>query len=74
MNTNPADPTVAALLRRRLLELARLQDELAANEAATTPYWKPQPPTVDGHRAAADVLRAEADRLLPALISSGYAA
>lgn len=60
------EPTVASVLRARLLELARHQDELAANQAATTPYWKPQPPTVHGHRSAADALRAEADLLLDA--------
>jgi hypothetical protein len=64
MNTHTIDGTTAALLRSRLLELARRQDDLAADEAATTPYWKPQPVTVHGHRAAADVLRAEADLLL----------
>jgi hypothetical protein len=60
----PADRAVAAVLRSRLLELARRQDELAAQEAATTPYWKPQPSSVHGHRSAADVLRTEADQLL----------
>jgi len=64
MNTHTIDGTTAALLRSRLLELARRQDDLAAQEAATTPYWKPQPSTVHGLRAAADVLRAEADLLL----------
>ena len=64
MNSIPVDTTTTALLRARLLELARRLDELAANEAATTPYWKPQPVTVDGNKAAADALRAEADRLL----------
>ena len=58
--------TMAGVLRSRLLELARRQDELAAQEAATTPYWKPQPSTVHGHRSAADALRAEADQLLRA--------
>jgi hypothetical protein len=58
--------TMAAVLRSRLLELACRQDELAAQEAATTPYWKPQPTTVHGHRGAAEALRAEADLLLRA--------
>ena len=58
--------TMSAALRSHLLELARRQDELAAQEAATTPYWKPQPSTVHGHRSAAKALRAEADRLLRA--------
>jgi len=46
-----------------LIQLAKGQDELAANEAAATPYWDPCPPTVLGHRTAATLLRAEADRL-----------
>ncbi len=58
--------TMSAALRSRLLELARRQDELAAQEAATTPYWKPQPSTVHGRRSAANALRADADRLLRA--------
>lgn len=66
MNNHSIDGTTAALLRSRLLELARRQDDLAAKEAATTPYWKPQTSTVHGHRSAADTLRAEADRLLAA--------
>jgi len=67
MNTHTIDSTAAALLRSRLLELARRQDDLAAQEAATTPYWKPQPAPVHGHRSAADALRAEADLVLRAL-------
>lgn len=66
MNNHTIDGTTAALLRSRLLELARRQDDLAAKEAATTPYWKPQPSTVHGHRSAADALRAEADLVLAA--------
>ena len=58
-----ADETTVRL-RLRLLALARRQDDLAAEEAAATPYWKPQSATVYGHRSAADVLRAEADLLL----------
>jgi hypothetical protein len=64
MNTHTIDSTTAALLRSRLLDLARRQDDLAAQEAATTPYWKPQPSTVHGHRSAAEALRAEADLVL----------
>lgn len=66
MNTHTIDSTTAALLRSRLLDLARRQDDLAAQEAATTPYWMPQPATVHGHRTAADALRAEADLVLTA--------
>jgi len=50
-----------------LLQLARGHDELAATEAAATPYWATCPlPTVVGHRTAATLLRAEADRLATA--------
>lgn len=66
METSGVDSTTLMQLRWRLLELARRQDELAANEAAATPYWKPQPSSVQGHRAAAAALRAEADLLLAA--------
>jgi hypothetical protein len=58
------DDETAVRLRLRLLDLARRQDDLAAMAAAATPYWKPQPTTVHGHRSAADALRAEADLLL----------
>ncbi len=43
------------------------EDECAANEAVTQPYWLPCPPSVQGHRAAAAALRDQADRLLAAL-------
>jgi hypothetical protein len=60
------DITVIGRLRSVLLELARRQDDLAAGEAAGTPYWEPCPSTVLGHRAAAAALRTEADLLLAA--------
>jgi len=47
-----------------LLALAKGQDELAAIEAAATPYWAPCPPPVVGRRTAARLLRAEADRIV----------
>jgi hypothetical protein len=62
-DTPTTDTETGTLLRRRLLALARRQDELAAQEAAATPYWEPQPVTVQGHRSAADALRAEAELL-----------
>ena len=65
MNT-PTDTTVAAKLRSILLDLARSQDDLAAVEAASTPYWAPCPSSVVGHRSAAAALRAEADHFLVA--------
>jgi hypothetical protein len=52
------------VLRRELLRLARLEEELAAREAAQVPYWTPLPPAVDGHRAAARALRDDADGLM----------
>lgn len=54
-------------LRLALLELARSEDERAADEAAAQPYWLPCPPSVQGHRAAAAALRDQADRLLALL-------
>jgi hypothetical protein len=63
-NLTTLDTETTTRLRLRLFELARRQDELAAEEAAATPYWKPQPATVHGHRSAADALRAEADLLI----------
>ncbi len=51
-------------MRSLLLELARREDDLAAREAATIPYWAPCPESVVGRRRAAAVLRAEADAFL----------
>ena len=53
-------------LTHALLMLARREDELAATEAASVPYWAACPSSVYGHRAAADALRAEAANLLVA--------
>jgi hypothetical protein len=39
MDTHTTASTVTIELRSVLLELARRQDDLAANEAAATPYW-----------------------------------
>jgi hypothetical protein len=69
MNTklNEAVPAeLAASVRLALLKLARYEDELAATEAARVPYWEPHPPSVLGHRTAAQALRAEADALVAA--------
>lgn len=55
------DPTTA--LCRTLFELARTEDDLASAEAASVHYWEPYPPSVHGHRVAADVLRNYADHL-----------
>jgi hypothetical protein len=55
-----------AWLRVTLLDLARREDECAADEAAARSYWQALPPSVLGHRAAAVALRHEADLLLAA--------
>ena len=65
MNTH-TDGTMASKLRAILFDLARHQDEMAADEASSGPYWAPCPPSVLGHRSAATALRAEADHLLVA--------
>jgi hypothetical protein len=54
---------LATQLRQSLLALARIEEELANREAARVPYWAPCPASVQGHRAAAQALRARADRL-----------
>jgi len=66
-DTSPVtlDARVAFALRRELLRLATLEDDLAACEAAQLPYWSPFPASVAGHRAAARALREDADRFLP---------
>jgi hypothetical protein len=66
MDTHTTASTMTSELRSVLLRLARRQDDLAADEAAATPYWAPCPPSVLGRRSAAAVLRAEADLLLTA--------
>jgi len=62
---NPeSDTAVDRRLRSILLQLARQQENLAATEAAGTPYWSPCPSTVLGHRTAAAALRTQADLLV----------
>ena len=56
-------PTGQAL-RRQLLRLAREEQDRAATEAAAVPYWSVGPPSIQGHRAAAAILRNLADTLL----------
>lgn len=58
------DVALAMLMRKELLRLAMVEDNLAAEEAARTPYWAACPPSVAGHRAAAEALRADAERFL----------
>jgi hypothetical protein len=62
--------TLSARLRRLLFELAKAQEQLAAEEAAATPYWRPHPPAVLGHRAAAAALREQAELLGSSLVGS----
>jgi hypothetical protein len=50
-------------LCRELWALAKREEDLAAHEAAKTPYWSPCPASVEGHRAAARAIRAELARL-----------
>jgi hypothetical protein len=64
--TDPAQTAIAVRLRQILLDLARREDNIAHSEAAAVPYWAPHPPSVIGHRAAANALRSEADRFLAA--------
>jgi hypothetical protein len=66
MNANSNPAALLTALRRELYRLADAEDDAAATEAATVPYWAPYPPTVQGRRIAAAVLRADADRLLEA--------
>ena len=61
MSTNES---VRVLVRRELLRLAEIEESMAAQDAASVPYWAPTPATVHGHRAAALALRADADRYL----------
>ncbi len=49
-----------------LIQLAKGQDELAGHRGCRNPLLGPLPPTVLGHRTAATLLRAEADRLATA--------
>ncbi|GAA1948830.1 hypothetical protein GCM10009798_05040 [Nocardioides panacihumi] len=64
MTTTSSDTIISGRLRAVLLDLARREDELAADERAGAPYWASCPLSALGHRNAANVLRAEADLLL----------
>ncbi len=63
MSTNANTTDIKVALQRELHRLARVEDDRAANDAARVPYWSPCPPSVQGHRAAAAILRAEAELL-----------
>jgi hypothetical protein len=65
MSAIPTTPSpIEDAVRRELLRLAREEDDRAATEAAGVPYWSACPPSIQGHRAAAKILRASADMLL----------
>jgi len=66
MNTTNEEPRHADLvtaLCQALHMLAKREEEAAANEASRTPYWVACPPSVEAHRTAARLLRADAERL-----------
>jgi len=54
---------LVAALCHELLLVAILEEELAADEAARTPYWSPCLSSVVAHRIAARALRGEIARL-----------
>ena len=70
MDTAKSSAPVLLALRRELEHLARVEEDRAANEAATVPYWAPCPASVQGRRMAAAALRADADALLAGLASA----
>ena len=60
---SPYDLVVA--LWRQLYAPARREEAAATADAAGTSYWSALPPSAAAHRAAATMLRADADRLDP---------
>jgi len=54
-------------VRQLLLQLARREEELAAEEATVLPYWRACPPSVEGHRVAAAALRWVAEQFPSAI-------
>lgn len=58
-----ASTEMIVALARELRRLAKAEDDRAAAEAAEVPYWIPCPSSVLGARAAAQALRADAERL-----------
>lgn len=61
--SSPKSSELLAALCRELVRLATHEEQLAAAEAARTPYWSPTPPSVLGHRSAARALREDLARL-----------
>lgn len=66
MSINQSDAATSSRLPGLLLDLARRQDQLAAEELASASYWSPGSESLLGHRAAAAILCAEANLLLAA--------
>lgn len=56
-------PEILQAICRELVDLARYEENRAADQAAEVPYWRPVPPSVLGHRAAAAALRDVLTRL-----------
>lgn len=56
-------PELLSALCRELVALAKKEEDQAAEEAARTPYWEPCPASVNAHRLAARLLRAEVEAL-----------
>ena len=54
---------LSAVLCRALYELARREEVLAAAEAACVAYWETCPLSVQARRAAAEVLRVQAESI-----------
>jgi len=52
---------VLSAVCRELLALAKQEDDTAASEASSVPYWCSLPTSVVGHRAAARSLRRAAE-------------
>ena len=56
-------PDILAAVCSELLHLAALEEQESLRVAQHTPYWSPHPDSVIEHRAAAQALRADVDRL-----------
>jgi hypothetical protein len=64
MNTTARrTPEQLDFLASELTLIARHEADVAADLAAHTPYWSPQPATVEAHRESARALHEEAERL-----------
>lgn len=67
MKHSPITESTNRTVRAILLELAKQQEDLAAQEAAATPYWAAYPTSVLGRRSAAAVLRQHANDVAAAV-------